>query len=41
MTLLPQSVFLSGEYAVEEVLEVLQKEAQMPTPYAYKGLLGG
>ena len=41
MLLLPKSVSLSKAYTVEEVLEKLQNEAQIPTPYAYKGLIGG
>ena len=39
--LLPKSISLSKDYTVEEVLETLQNEAQIPTPYAYKGLIGG
>ena len=39
--LFPKSISLSKAYTTEEVLETLQNEAQIPTPYAYKGLIGG
>ena len=41
MLFLSKSIPLAKDYTIEEVLEILQKEAQIPTPYSYKGLIGG